>query len=72
MPEVVYSRMLPGKVGYVYLVDFSGHSTEAIKKALKELQKQGMTSLVLDLRFNPGGLLTGAVDIAKLFWHRMK
>ena len=67
VPEVVYSRMLPGKVGYVYLVDFSGHSTEAIKKALKELQKQGMTSLVLDLRFNPGGLLTGAVDIAKLF-----
>ena len=67
VPEVVYSRMLPGKVGYVYLVDFSGHSTEAIKKALKDLQKQGMTSLVLDLRFNPGGLLTGAVDIAKLF-----
>lgn len=67
VPEVVYFRMLPGKVGYVYLVDFSGHSTEAIKKALKELQKQGMTSLVLDLRFNPGGLLTGAVDIAKLF-----
>ncbi len=67
VPEVVYSRMLPNHVGYIYLVDFSGHSTEAVVKALADLQKQGMTSLVLDLRFNPGGLLTGAVDIAKLF-----
>ena len=67
VPEVVYHRMLPGKVGYLYMVDFSGHSTEEVKKALVDLQKLGMTSLVLDLRFNPGGLLTGAVDISKLF-----
>lgn len=67
VPEVVYHRMLPGKVGYLYMVDFSGHSTEEVQKALADLQKQGMTSLVLDLRFNPGGLLTGAVDISKLF-----
>ncbi len=67
VPEVVYHRMLPGKVGYIYMVDFSGHSTDEVKKALADLQKQGMTSLVLDLRFNPGGLLTGAVDISKLF-----
>ncbi len=67
VPEVVYYRMLPDAVGYLYMVDFSGHSTEEVKKALASLQKQGMKSLVLDLRFNPGGLLTGAVDIAKLF-----
>ncbi|MBR2082063.1 MAG: S41 family peptidase [Elusimicrobiaceae bacterium] len=67
VPEVVYHRMLPSQVGYIYLVDFSGHSTEEVKKALTDLQNQGMKSLVLDLRFNPGGLLTGAVDIAKLF-----
>ncbi len=67
VPEVVYYRMLPDGVGYLYMVDFSGHSTEEVKKALTDLQKQGMNSLVLDLRFNPGGLLTGAVDIAKLF-----
>lgn len=67
VPEVVYYRMLPGQVGYVYLVDFSGHTPEEVKKALADLSKQGMKSLVLDLRFNPGGLLTGAVDISKLF-----
>ena len=67
VPEVVYHRMLADSVGYLYLVDFSGHSTQEVKKALEDLQQQGMKSLVLDLRFNPGGLLTGAVDIAKLF-----
>ena len=67
VPEVVYHRMLPDHVGYIYLVDFSGHSSDEMKKALADLSKQGMKSLVLDLRFNPGGLLTGAVDIAKLF-----
>ena len=67
VPEVVYHRMLPNQVGYIYLVDFSGHSSDEMKKALADLSKQGMKSLVLDLRFNPGGLLTGAVDIAKLF-----
>lgn len=67
VPEVVYSRMLGNGVGYVHLVDFSGHTINDVKKALAELQKQGMTSLVLDLRFNPGGLLTGAVDLSKLF-----
>lgn len=67
VPEVVYYRMLPDQIGYIYLVDFSGHSSEEMKKALKDLTKQGMKGLVLDLRFNPGGLLTGAADIAKLF-----
>ena len=67
VPEVVYSRMLTDHIGYIYLVDFSGHSTEAVEKALKNLTQQGMKSLVLDLRFNPGGLLNGAAEIAKLF-----
>lgn len=67
VPEVVYYRMLDKNIGYIYLVDFSGHSTEEVQKALKALKKQGMKSLVLDLRFNPGGLLNGAADIAKLF-----
>ena len=67
VPEVVYHRMLPQDIGYLYMVDFSGHGLEEVKKALEDLQKQGMQKLVLDLRFNPGGLLTGAVDISKLF-----
>ncbi len=67
VPEVVYHRLLENGVGYIYVVDFSGHSTEEVKKALADLQQKGMKSLVLDLRFNPGGLLTGAVELSKLF-----
>jgi len=67
VPEVVYYRMLPDHIGYIYLVDFSGHSSEEMKKALKALTEKGMKKLVFDLRFNPGGLLNGAADIAKLF-----
>ena len=67
VPEVVYYRMLPDHIGYVYLVDFSGHSAEELQKALAALAKQGMKGLVLDLRFNPGGLLNGAAEIAQLF-----
>ena len=67
VPEVVHFRMLQDGVGYIDLVDFSGHSTEAVRKAMDALLAQGMQKLVLDLRFNPGGLLTGAVDLSKLF-----
>ncbi|MCQ2410303.1 MAG: S41 family peptidase [Elusimicrobiaceae bacterium] len=67
VPEVVYHRMLNDHIGYLYMVDFSGHSLEEVKKALADLRQKGMQSMVLDLRFNPGGLLTGAVDISKLF-----
>ena len=67
VPEVVHLRMLDNQVGYINLVDFSGHSTEEVRKAMDSLLKEGMKSLVLDLRFNPGGLLTGAVDLSKLF-----
>ncbi len=67
VPEVVYYRMLPDQIGYIYLVDFSGHSTEEVQKALASLTKQGMRGLVLDLRFNPGGLLEGAAEISRLF-----
>lgn len=67
VPEVVHYRMLDKKVGYVYMVEFSGHSLEETQKALKSLKEQGMQSLVFDLRFNPGGLLSEAVDLSKLF-----
>ncbi|ACC98767.1 Periplasmic protease [Elusimicrobium minutum Pei191] len=67
VPEVVYYRMLEDGIGYIYVIDFSGHTMEKLEQALKSLHKQGMTGLVLDLRFNPGGLLGAAVDMAGKF-----
>ncbi len=55
------------KIGYIRLSHFSRNSAAEMQAALKELEKQGMQGLILDLRWNPGGLLTSAVEISDLF-----
>ncbi len=60
-------KMLEDNIGYLKIVDFTGHVVEDVKKDLKVLEKKGMKSLIIDLRYNPGGLLMAAVDISKLF-----
>jgi len=65
--EVIKYKMLENNIGYIALFEFNSNSYDDMKKALDELKKQGMDSLILDLRNNPGGLLDQAVKIAKLF-----
>ena len=67
IPQVIHSNMLENKIGYIYIEDFSGHTVADVKKALENLKKQGMESLILDLRFNPGGTLDSAIELVKLF-----
>jgi len=55
------------KIGYVRLTGFSRHSFRELRETVEELHKAGLKGLVLDLRFNPGGLLNIAVEIADLF-----
>ena len=55
------------KIGYVRISSFSGHTPKELEAALKELKADGMRGLILDLRFNPGGLLPAAIDVADLF-----
>lgn len=55
------------KIGYVRLTQFSEPTGREFAKALSQLEKQGMDALVLDLRFNPGGLLGSAVEVAGEF-----
>lgn len=55
------------KVGYIRLEHFSRRTTAETRAALEQLKKQGMKSLILDLRFNPGGLLSQATRVADLF-----
>jgi len=55
------------KIGYVRLTSFSRRTHRDLKVALDKLVKEGMKSLVLDLRFNPGGLLSSAVEVADMF-----
>jgi carboxyl-terminal processing protease len=54
-------------VGYLKLDTFAANSAKEMEQALWSLHQQGMRSLVLDLRGNPGGLLTTAVEVSNLF-----
>jgi carboxyl-terminal processing protease len=63
----VRSKMLKDDIGYVRITEFIEPTLRDLENALASLQKQGMKNLVLDLRNNPGGLLTSAVDVSKEF-----
>jgi len=64
----VSSTVLPDHVGYVSLSSFNNqHLHDQLVEQLDGLQKEGITSLVLDLRDNPGGLLTQAILISDEF-----
>ena len=55
------------KIGYIRLTSFGRNSVEEVRDALDTLKKEGMKALVLDLRFNPGGLLSAATAISDFF-----
>jgi carboxyl-terminal processing protease len=55
------------KIGYVRLTHFSRHSSIELEKAINQLLEEGMRGLVLDLRYDPGGLFSQATEIADMF-----
>ena len=56
-------KMMEDSIGYIEISSFDTATTEQFKDAVKELEKQGMKGLVLDVRSNPGGVLSGVVEI---------
>jgi carboxyl-terminal processing protease len=54
-------------IGYIRVSAFSRDTAQDLKKALVELEREGLKGLILDLRFNPGGLLTSAIEVSDLF-----
>jgi carboxyl-terminal processing protease len=64
------AHVLPGGVGYLQLTEFSEHTGEEFVEAVNGLLKEGIGSLVLDLRGNPGGLLDAAVEVAEPFFRK--
>jgi carboxyl-terminal processing protease len=67
IPDVPYYGIIKDKVGYISLSSFTQTAAEEVKKGIKEMQKNGMTQLILDLRGNGGGLLIEAVKIVNFF-----
>lgn len=61
------TALLPDGVGYVDLRAFSDSTERELARAVDSLKQAGMTSLVLDLRGNPGGLLAQGVAVSELF-----
>ena len=59
---------IPGqKTGYIRLNQFSANAAAEMRAAIQDLEKQGVTGYILDLRSNPGGLLYASVDIARMW-----
>lgn len=55
------------KIAYVRLTSFGGNTTEDLRKTLEELKKSDVAGLIVDVRFNGGGLLTAAQQISDMF-----
>ncbi|MCR4295255.1 MAG: S41 family peptidase, partial [Elusimicrobia bacterium] len=58
---------LDGGVGYLRITEFSAKTADDVADALRQLKKEGATSLIIDLRNDPGGLLSAAVEISSMF-----
>ena len=63
--SVYYSFMLNPSTGYILIKDFGETTAEEFERAVGDLKRQGMRSLVLDLRANGGGLLDAAIGVCR-------
>ncbi len=55
------------RIGYIRITAFSRDTASELRKSLENLEMRKLRGLVLDLRFNPGGLLTSAIEVSDLF-----
>ncbi|MFY9253304.1 MAG: S41 family peptidase [Fuerstiella sp.] len=62
-----YMLQTEPNIGYIRMTHFSRHTTEEIKAAMDKLVEQKVEGVILDLRFNPGGLLEAAIGISDMF-----
>jgi carboxyl-terminal processing protease len=63
----VKSKVLEGNIGYVKLSQFQEQTADDLAAAIKQLNDAKVTSLILDLRNDPGGLLNSAIDVTSQF-----
>jgi|SRR5699024_2945357 len=64
---VPFYKLFEEEIGYIRLTEFGRTASKEVENALKDLKAQGAEKIILDLRGNPGGLLTEAVNISNLF-----
>ncbi len=61
------AKMLTDRIGYIRITQFQEKTAEEFDEALEQLAGEGLKALVIDLRWNPGGLLTSAITVADRF-----
>lgn len=67
LESVKEARMLDNGIGYARVSDFKDHTSDELEERIKSMLDQGMTAFILDLRWNPGGLLTSSQETCELF-----
>jgi len=67
IPSVPYYGMIDNETGYIRFTNFTQNCSEDVRNALIKLKNEKATKIILDLRSNPGGLLTEAVNVVNLF-----
>jgi carboxyl-terminal processing protease len=69
VPNVTSSVRQEGntKIGYIRLTEFSSHAPEQMRQAIQKLLDQKVAAFVLDLRGNPGGLLSASIEISRMW-----
>lgn len=65
--DIKKAQIIEDGIAYVRLIEFRENTVKEFDAALKQLKSQGMNSLILDVRFNPGGLLDVAIDVTSRF-----
>ncbi len=67
VPQVEYKTVADGQVGYIRLESFNQVATEQLTEGMQSLLDSGVQSVIFDLRYNGGGLLTQAISVGDLF-----
>ncbi|MFA5859003.1 MAG: S41 family peptidase [Elusimicrobiota bacterium] len=65
--EAVRNEMLDKEIAYIWILELNAKVIDDLRTAMVGLKEKGMKALVLDLRYDPGGLLNQAVEVCKLF-----
>ncbi len=60
----VSDQMVSGDIGYIHIYTFATYTGEEFKEALRDVKAKGARKLIIDVRMNPGGLITSVVDVA--------
>ncbi len=69
VPTVKY-EMIDNEIGYIKLITFNPNSAPRLEEAIEDLQNKGVKKIIFDLRNNPGGLISSAIDVASVFLHK--